>query len=243
METRPDYRAPSLPFISSFPFPSFPSHRRFSLRFSLFFSFTRLASANTWQPAEKSLRLGRTIEILFALVRRPRWCTPNQRTLFSFLSFFFIFFPFPLYFSPVVSFFFFTFLFFFIPPPPFFFFFFFVWVNTGMPQRGFPSGLKNIVLAPYKVIRLMLRNRRPSVDFSMEILLHRTKGKNGAGFVSRDTYSDTKRHQARCSRGNCEPKKKNGRKCSTYTSVCRCTLFPLFCSCAGVNWYHLRVTI
>lgn len=40
--------------------------------FSLFFSFTRLASANTWQPAEKSLWLGRTIEILFALVRRPR---------------------------------------------------------------------------------------------------------------------------------------------------------------------------
>lgn len=195
METRPDYRAPSLPFISSFPFPSFPSHRRFSLRFSLFFSFTRLASANTWQPAEKSLRLGRTIEILFALVRRPRWCAPNQRTFFSFLSFLFILFL--SIFLPSFRFFFFTSFFSFIPPPPLF-------VNT------------RIVLALYKLIRLMLRNRRPSVDFSMEILLHRPKGGNRAGFitneVSRGTYSGTKRHQVHCSRENCEPKKQKWEK-------------------------------
>ena len=82
--------------------------------FSLFFSFTRLASANTWQPAEKSLRLGRTIEILFALVRRPRWCTPNQRTLFSCLSFFFILFL--SIFLPSFRFFFFYFLLLFYSP-------------------------------------------------------------------------------------------------------------------------------
>lgn len=196
METRPDYRAPSLPFISSFPFPSFPSHRRFSLRFSLFFSFTRLASANTWQPAEKSLRLGRTIEILFALVRRPRWCAPNQRTFFNFLSFLFILFL-SIFLPSFRFFFFFTSFFSFIPPPPLF-------VNT------------RIVLALYKLIRLMLRNRRPSVDFSMEILLHRTKGGNRAGFitneVSRGTYSGTKRHQVHCSRENCEPKKQKWEK-------------------------------
>lgn len=117
----------------------------------------------------------------------------------------FLFYLIPLYFSSVISFFF-TSFFFFIPPPPLF-----VWVNTGMPQRGFPSDLKNIVLALYKLIRLMLRNRRPSVDFSMEILLHRTKRENRAGFVtnevSQSTYSDTKRHQVHCSKGNCEPKK------------------------------------
>lgn len=95
-------------------------------------------------------------------------------------------------------------------PPPLLF------VNTGIPQRGFPSDLKNIVLALYKLIRLMLRNRRPSVDFSMEILLHRTKGGNRAGFitneVSRGTYSGTKRHQVHCSRENCEPKKQKWEK-------------------------------
>lgn len=204
METRPDYRAPSLPFISSFPFPSFPSHRRSSLRFSLFFSFTRLASANTWQPAEKSLRLGRTIEILFALVEdRATLMRPESKDVFQLPLF--PFYLIPLYFSPVVSFFFFLLLSSLLfPPPPLF-------VNTGIPQRGFPSDLKNIVLALYKLIRLMLRNRRPSVDFSMEILLHRTKGGNRAGFitneVSRGTYSGTKRHQVHCSRENCEPKK------------------------------------
>lgn len=117
METRPDYRAPSLPFISSFPFPSFPSHRRSSLRFSLFFSFTRLASANTWQPAEKSLRLGRTIEILFALVEdRATLMRPESKDVFQLPLF--PFYLIPLYFSPVVSFFFFFFtsFFSFIPP-------------------------------------------------------------------------------------------------------------------------------
>lgn len=115
METRPDYRAPSLPFISSFPFPSFPSHRRSSLRFSLFFSFTRLASANTWQPAEKSLRLGRTIEILFALVEghvdAPRIKGRFSASSLSFLSYSSLFFS-----RRFVFFFFFTSFFSFIPP-------------------------------------------------------------------------------------------------------------------------------
>lgn len=100
-----------------------------------------------------------------ATLMRPESKDVFQRPLF-------LFYLIPLYFSPVVSFSFFTSFFSFIPPPPLF-----VWVNSGKPQRGFPSDLKNIVLALYKLIRLMLRNRRPSVDFSMEILLHRTKGK------------------------------------------------------------------